>query len=735
MPKASPSASPDSPGGPDSATVGFVTRRALRFGLLALWIVVLVVSAGFAGKLGPVEKNDTASWLPTHAESTKVVDLQEAFTSRDPIPAVVVYERAAGLTDADKAKVAADAKSFATRKDLNGPVQGPTWSKDGTAAQVVVPLDIGTDYLNKAGGVVKKMREQAANGAGGMTTHIAGPAGGYADIGNSVNGADQALLFTTVLVVVAILLLTYRSPLLWLLPIVCSGIALTVAQAVIYALAKNGTVTVSADGSFILTILVFGASTDYALLLIARYREELRRHADRYAAMGVALRRTAGAVVASAATVAVSMMCLLAADMRSTAGLGPVFAIGVVCGLVTMLTLFPVLLVLCGRWIFWPRRPEFGSQDTAATGGLWARLGDAVAKRRRTTWVATALVLGALALGVVQLKPVGLTDEQSFRGAHDSVAGEKVLAAHFEVGTGSPLVIISTTGAADRARQAVAGTPGVVAASLTSPVTKGGHTYFEATMSMSPDSQAAYKTVTRVRDHVHTAVGDQAQVGGETALKLDTSHASRHDRNLITPLVLLVVFLVLMLLLRSVVAPLVLITTVALSFGAALGASALLYRHVFDFGAEDPTYPLYTFVFLIALGVDYNIFLMTRVREESVRHGTRRAARIGLAVTGGVITSAGLVLAGTFATLASLPVTLITELGLTVAIGVLLDTFIVRSVLVTALTLEIGRFMWWPSALFRRRDEPEHDGVRPPAAGRLPEPHGPGVSVPSTAEE
>lgn len=712
---------------------GFAGSRALRLSLLGLWIVVLAVSAGFAGKLGPVEKNDTASWLPSHAESTKVVRLQEAFTSRDPIPAVVVYARSSGLTTADRTKITADAAMFGRRKDLDGPVVGPEWSKDGTAAQVVVPLDIGTDYLDKAGGVVKEMRGQAAAGAHGLTTHIAGPAGGYADIGNSVNGADEALLFTTVLVVVAILLLTYRSPLLWLLPVVCSGVALTVAQAVIYALAKSGAVTVSADGAFILTILVFGAGTDYALLLIARYREELRRHEDRYAAMAVALRRTAGAVVASAATVAVSMLCLLAADMRSTAGLGPVFAIGVACGLVTMLTLFPLLLVLCGRWIFWPRRPEFGTPDPTGSG-IWGRLGDATARHRRTTWVAASLVLGALMVGLTQLNPVGLTDQQSFRGRHDSVAGEKLLAAHFEVGTGSPLVVVSSAAAADRARAAVAGTPGVVAGSLTSPQTKSGHTYFQATMTMPPDSQAAYRTVARVRDRVHEAVGDQAQVGGETALKLDTSRASRHDRDLITPLVLLVVLLILSLLLRSLVAPLVLIATVVLSFGAAMGASAFLYRHVFHFGAEDPTYPLYTFVFLIALGVDYNIFLMTRVREESARHGTRRAARVGLAVTGGVITSAGLVLAGTFATLASLPVTLITELGLTVAIGVLLDTFVVRSVLVTALTMDIGRFMWWPSALFRRDGAPTVS-EQPLEAGLTPEPEGTHLSVPRTAEE
>lgn len=730
MPQPSSAAQRDPAGGPERPAAGFVTRRGLRYGLLALWVIVLVVSAGFAGKLGHVEKNDTASWLPSGAESTKVVSLQQSFTSRDPLPAVVVYSRSSGLTAADRAKITADARTFGTRKDLNGKVQGPTWSKDGTAAQVIVPLDLGSDYLNKAGGVVKHMREAVAAGANGMTTHIAGPAGSYADIGNSVNGADAALLFATVIVVVAILLLTYRSPLLWLLPIVSSGIALTVAQAVIYALAKHGTVTVSADGAFILTILVFGAGTDYALLLIARYREELRRHADRYTAMAVALRRSAGAVIASAATVAVSMLCLLAADMRSTKGLGPVFAIGVACGLITMLTLFPLLLLLCGRWIFWPRKPEYGSPDPTGSG-LWARLGEAIARRRRVTWVAAALALGALALGITQLNAVGLTDQQSFRGHHDSVAGEKLLAAHFEVGAGSPLVIISTSAAADSARQAVASAPGVVKGSLTAPVTREGHTYFEATMTVPPDSQAAYTTVKQVRGRVHAAVGKDAQVGGETALKLDTAHASRHDRNLITPLVLLVVFLILMVLLRSVVAPLVLIATVGLSFGAALGASAFLFRHAFHFGAEDPTYPLYVFVFLIALGVDYNIFLMTRVREESALHGTRRAARIGLAVTGGVITSAGLVLAGTFATLGTLPVTLITELGFTVALGVLLDTFVVRSILVTALTLEIGRFMWWPSALFRRGDE-ARTGTRPLVGGGRT---GAGVSVPSTAEE
>ncbi|MFE5584790.1 MMPL family transporter [Kitasatospora sp. NPDC056531] len=676
----------------------------MRYAVLAFWVVAVVVASGLAEKVTDVQKNDLASFLPGKAESTQVVKLQESFTARNLLPAVVVYERASGLTAADKAKADADARTFAGRTDLVGKVEGPTLSADGNAAQIVVPLDLGSDYFNKAADVVHAMRDQAQRSADGMTVHVTGPAGTTADQAKATDGADSSLLLATIAVVVAILLITYRSPLLWLLPIISAGISLTCAEAVIYLFAKYGGLTVSSDGSFILTILVFGAGTDYALLLVARYREELIRHEDRFQAMAEALRRCGPALLASAATVALSMLCLLFADMNSTRGLGPVFAIGVITGLIVMLTLFPALLVLFGRWIFWPRQPRFGGEPPAASG-VWSRLSGGIARRPRTTWVVTALVLAGMALGMTQLNAVGLDDEQTFRTHQDSVAGQQALTRHFPSDAGNPLVVISAADQAGQVKQALTAISGIDAAGLSDPVVKGEHAYLTAPLSDPWHSKAAYATVDRARDAVHAVPGAHALVGGDTALNLDVDRSSRHDRNLIVPIALAVILGVLVLLLRSVVAPLVLVATVALSLAAAIGGSAFLFEHSFGFGAEDPSFPLFVFVFLISLGVDYNIFLMTRVREETTRHGTRRAMRIGLSTTGGVITSAGLVLAGTFAVLGVLPLTLITELGFAVAFGVVLDTFVVRSVLVTALTLDIGRRMWWPSRLSHHPDD------------------------------
>jgi RND superfamily putative drug exporter len=515
-------------------------------------------------------------------------------------------------------------------------------------------------------------------------------------------------------VVVLILLLTYRSPVLWILPVISAGVALTTAQAVIYLLAKHAGLVVNAQSAGILTVLVFGAGTDYALLLVARYREELRRHENRHEAMAVALHRAGPAIIASAGTVVVGMLCLLLAETNATKGLGPVSAIGIVVGLGVTLTLLPAMLVLVGRWIFWPARPTFGSAEVTVTG-IWARIGNAIARRPRITWVATAVVLAAMALGVVGLNANGLTNKEAFRGHPDSIVGEEILARHFSAGAGNPVIVTSDAGAADAVRTALAGTDGIDPASVTQPAIKDGHAVVQGTPVSAADSQPAFDTVVRVRNAVHRIPDANALVGGNSALNLDIRNAANRDRNLIIPVVLLVVFGILMALLRSIVAPVFLILTVVLSFGAALGASALIFRHVLGFGGADTSLPLFVFVFLVALGIDYNIFLMTRVREESERHGTRRGSLIGLAATGGVITSAGLVLAGTFAVLATLPLTAFAEIGFAVAFGVLLDTIVVRSILVTALNLDLGSRIWWPSRL-SRQTEPAVERELEPAA-------------------
>ncbi|MEU8819454.1 MMPL family transporter [Actinoplanes sp. NPDC048796] len=669
----------------------FVCGRRAKWIVLGLWIVILVLTAPLAGKLGSVEKNDNSAWLPGGAESTQVIEESRAFQPDDIAPAIVIYERTSGITEADMAQAQKAAAEMKNVPGVTGEVIGPIPSQDKQAVQIIVPVKIDADGWEALPDVADQIRQVAGPGA-----YLAGPVANAADSADAFAGIDGTLLYTTLIVVAIILLITYRSPVLWLFPIISAGVALVAAQAVIYLLAKYADLVVNAQSAGILTVLVFGASTDYALLLVARYREELRRHEDRHEAMQLALHRAGPAIIASAATVAIGMSILTLAELNSTSGLGPVAAIGVVVGLAAMVTLLPAMLVICGRWLFWPVKPKFGTAEPTATG-FWARLGGRIAKRPRRVWIGTALALGAMALGLLQLNAVGLTTAEQFTTEQPSVKAEQVLAAHFPAGGGQPVTVIASAGAAAEVKTAFAGVDGITA--VADPVVKDGKALIDGTLESSPDSEEAQRTVERVRDAVHAVPGADAIVGGTSAALLDINNANKHDNRLIIPLVLLVVLIILGLLLRAIVAPLILIATVVLSFAAALGVSVLVFRYIFDFPAEDTSFPLFVFVFLVALGIDYNIFLMTRVREEAQQHGTRKGALIGLAATGGVITSAGIVLAGTFAALASLPLVSFVEIGFAVAFGVLLDTLIVRSVLVTALNLDVGRHMWWPSKL------------------------------------
>jgi RND superfamily putative drug exporter len=681
---------------------GLPSGRWTKWAVLAFWIVVAVVAGPLAGKLNSAQKNDASAWLPKNAESTQVVELAKRFMPSDTFPAVVVYERSGGaITAADRARAASDAARFSGVAHVSGRVLGPIPARDGRALEVIVPIKVGKNGWNDIAPAVKQMRSVAGSDAGGLRAYVTGPAGYAADFSNVFEGFDSKLLYLTAAIVIVILLFTYRSPLLWLLPVACVFVALTAAQAVIYLLARHAGLTVNGQSAFILTVLVFGAGTDYALLLIARYREELRRHADRHEAMAVALHRAGPAIIASGSTVVLSLLCLLVAELNSTKSLGPVMAIGITVGLCAMITLLPALLVIFGRWMFWPVRPTLGSPEPTERG-VWARIGYRMAQRPRVVWLATALVLVGLAFGATGLKANGLQNQDGFRTKPEAVIGEQVLARHLPAGAGDPVQVIGNASAAQELRSAVTSTPGVTA--VTAPVVKDGLAFVEGTLTSSSDSQASFGTVDRLRAKVHAIPGADAKVGGGSAVNLDIQRASRHDRNLVVPIVLAVVFVILALVLRALVAPLLLVATVVLSFAATLGVSALVFNHVFKFAGADPSFPLWAFVFLVALGVDYNIFLMTRVHEESKRHGTRRGALIGLAATGGVITSAGLVLAGTFVALGSLPLVFITEIGFAVAFGVLLDTFVVRSVLVTALNLDVGRWIWWPSSLHRKPD-------------------------------
>ncbi|WP_405765936.1 MMPL family transporter [Streptomyces sp. NBC_01538] len=692
-----------------------VCGRRAKWLVLVLWLVLLFLAAPFAQKLTDAQDNDAASWLPGSAESTQVLRLSEDFRPEQ-IPAIVVYAREGGLTAADRALITKNAAQIRKLRDhgiRGAETRGPVYDRafDPRAAQILVPITMDEKGWQRIAPAVDSIRA-AAPGAAGLSVHITGPGGTSADFSKAFEGIDSTLLLAAMGVVVVMLLLTYRSPTLLVAPLLGVVAALLTAQALIYLLARHAGLTVNGQSAGILTVLVFGAGTDYALLLVARYREELRRHEDRHEAMALALHRAGPAVIASGATVVLSMLVLLAAEMNSTRGLGPVAAIGVAVALLAMMTLFPAVLVICGRWIFWPVIPRNGSADPTEHG-LLARVGRGIAVRPRMIWGVTAAALVACSFGLMQLRAEGLSNADAFTDKPDSIVGQQVSARYFPAGSGDPLVIVSNEAQAQQVGRAVAGTRGVVPTSLgLPPGTKPsfeGKVLFEATMTAPADSEAAKRTVDRVRDAVHAVPEADAQVGGGTAALLDMDRATTHDNLLIIPLVLAVVLLILSALLRALIAPLLLIGTVVLSFAAALGISALAFRHLFDYAGESTDFPLFVFVFLVALGIDYNIFLTTRIREETARLGTRKGVVTGLAATGAVITSAGLVLAGTFAALGTLPMVAFAEIGFAVALGVVLDTLVVRSVLVPALFLDVGPKIWWPHRLAR-----EDGGARAP---------------------
>jgi len=691
---------------------GALTGRRTKWLVLAAWIVIFAAGATFAQKLTDVQDNEASSWLPASAESTQALQRLTPFSDPDDIPTLVVYHRAGGLTAADYRAIGEQATELATlkgvvRQDGKPPVVAPAdeatgqreglVSRDGEVATAVLTFNFGANGWNDFPPVADRLR--ALTHLTGGEVHLAGPGGQAADAADAFAGIDGTLLYAALGVVVVILLFTYRSPFLWLLPILSSVVSLFTAEAVIYVLAKYAGLTVNGQSQAILSVLVIGAGTDYALLLVARYREELRRHDDRHEAMASALHRASPAIIASASTVAIGMLCLLLAEMNSTAGLGPVMAVGVVITLIVMLTLLPALLVVGGRWMFWPKRPTHGSAEPTTTG-LWARVGRRIAPRPRAVWVSTAVVLGVACLGLLTLHTGNIPNDEQYTKDYDSVIGQRTLTDHHLADTSTPIQVVAD---ADRAPAVVAAlrrTTGLGAVSDDVPAVDGVK-YIEVAQSLDPASDAAAAQVELARNVVHRVPGAHALVGGSAALFLDTERAAHRDNAVIIPIVLLVVMVILMLLLRALLAPALLILTVVLSFGAALGLSSLVFKLVYGFHMADSGFPLFVFVFLVALGIDYNIFLMSRVREETRTVGTRQGALVALSSTGGVITSAGLVLAATFAVLGTIPLVFLAEIGTAIALGVMLDTMIVRAILVTALNLDLGGRIWWPSRLDR----------------------------------
>jgi putative drug exporter of the RND superfamily len=805
----------------------FAAGRRAKWIVFAIWFVAIFIAAGGAnlpGKFEDAESNEATSYLPGDAESTHALDATEALQKGEIAPAVIIFRNESGLTAADRRTieedvgkmtekrfpgVVADGATAAAGGESQGskpgssavpeglppgcgtptstapgqpagyaPFVGPICSPDGKAAIV-------TAYI-KANGEgerivdpVKDWRDKISDKGGDLEVKVTGGAGFSADAIEVFEGINGTLLLAAVSLVIFLLIVIYRSPMFFLIPLIAVIFAELLSRSVGYGLTELG-VTVNGQSSSIMSVLVLGAGTDYALLLVSRYREELHHTVDKHEAMRTALASAGPAIFASAATVVAALLCLMLAKVNGTAGLGPIAAMGIACAALSMLTLLPALLTIFGRRAFWPFVPH--TPETApgpdqvsekarrgflegsglaalakvvlaslvvlvllplvllnwllrritaghfpslivgpldrrvftpyevrrhqkehaadATHGFWSRLGDRIAVSPRRVAVGSTAVLLILCGGLAFFS-TELTSEDSYRTEVESVEGQHLLDKSFPSGaTALTDVVVPDSADVPAVREAVANVDGVDAVSR--PVAAGQPgVLVQAILEPNPYSTEAFDLVNPIRDAAHK-VSPGTLVGGPTAVEFDVRDAAGWDSKVIPPIILLVVLLILIGLLRAVVAPLILIGTVILSFLAALGVGYFVIEFIFDFPGSDPSLPLFAFVFLVALGVDYNIFLIARAREETIRHGSQQGILRALAVTGAVITSAGIVLAGTFSVLAVLPLTFLTELGFVVAFGVLLDTFLVRSVLVPALALGVGDNFWWPSALSRR---------------------------------
>jgi putative drug exporter of the RND superfamily len=809
----------------------FAAGRRAKWVVFAIWFLAIFIAAGPAnlpGKFEDAESNEATSYLPGEAESTKALDATESLQKGEVAPAVIVFRRESGLTAADHRTIVEDvekmtgkrfpgvvadgataaaggkaqssqATSDATAKGLPpgcggpttevpgqpadyAPFVGPICSPDGKAAIVNAYIK-GNGEGERIVDPVKFWRDEISDPGGGLEVKITGGAGFSADAIEVFEGINGTLLLAALSLVIFLLILIYRSPMFFFIPLAAVVFAEILSRSIGYGVSELG-VTINGQSSSIMSVLVLGAGTDYALLLVARYREELHRTVDKHDAMRTALVSAGPAIFASAATVIAALLCLTIAKVNGTSGLGPIAAIGIACAALSMLTLLPALLTIFGRRAFWPFVPHtpetapsagevserarrrivegsafgalarvivacllvlvllplvlinwvlrrlsggwvpsliVGPLDRAifrpyevrrhklehaadATHGFWARVGNRVALSP-TRIMGGSLVVLLILCGGFAFFSTELTSEDSYRTEVESVEGQHLLDRSFPSGTTALTdVVVQDRADVQAVRSAVAGVDGVEAVS--DPVAQGPPgTLVQATLEPNPYSTEAFDLVEPIRKAAHE-VAPSTLVGGPTAVEFDVRDAAGWDSIVIPPIVLIVVLLILMGLLRAVVAPLILIGTVILSFLAALGVGYFAFDAIFGFPGSDPSLPLFAFVFLVALGVDYNIFLIARAREETIEHGSEQGILRALAVTGAVITSAGIVLAGTFSVLAVLPLTFLTELGFVVAFGVLLDTFLVRSVLVPAIALAAGDKFWWPSQLSKRGHDP-----------------------------
>ena len=673
----------------------------------------MLVALGFAvfAFVGlPLEATETTptNGLPDSAESVQVAKIQENFDVVEGSAAFIVYfseteftetqlEWIQGAFDPQKMMPAGGANEkfleFSNAEVMGEPFVPPAAiSEDGTTALITVPLD-ATDDFELTTERVETMRELAPESMpGGLNVYVTGPEAFIKDVGSIFEGADFLLLAFTAGVVAVLLLVTYRSPVLWLIPLAVVGTADGMAGIIARRVADFLGFVPDGSVTGILSVLVFGAATNYALLLIARYREELLNFEDRREAMRVAIRGAGPAILASGSTVAVALALLLLAEIEGRQVLGLVSAVGIVVAMVAGLLVLPSALVVFGRWIFWPFVPRVGGKNPYEKS-IWSKLGNAVSKKPLAVAAIGVAILGGLASGGLGIKN-GLSATEIFIEKPEAVLGQEVLAEAFPAGSATPTFVVLETAYVDQARELV-DIPGVV--EISDGQSDGNYSELRLVLDADPESTAALQVIRDLRASLDSLPeGVTALVGGQDASTLDVTDATARDQALLVPLILVSVFLILILLLRSLAAPIFLMVAVVGSFFSALGASWLIFQFVFGFPALDLTVLILAFLFLVALGVDYSIFLVTRAQEEARTIGTRAGMRKALGATGGVITSAGILLAAVFTVLGVLPLIALAQVGTIVGIGVLLDTLLVRTIIVPALAFVTGKKFWWP---------------------------------------
>ena len=672
----------------------FPTRHVSSRGraLLLLLLVLVVTGAIFAAPAPTPSKALVSSGLPSSYQSAEAELRQQQLPTPGVSPAIVVYSNTNGSALTDQGKAAIAGQSAALAKYAVGGQIGPAvYSPDGTVALVSVP--VSTVDQAAVPKTVEGIRAVATAGLpAGMKAQVTGEPAVITDIGKVFEGADTKLLAATASVVAVLLLITYRSPWLWLVPLTVVGIAEQLTTKLVALIAPHFGVVIDPAAAGITSVRVFGAATDYALLLIARYRDQLRSNESRFDAMSIALRKTAEPIIASAVTVTLALLSLMFAQQESLRAIGFSGAIGVIVAMLTGLFVLPAAMVVFGRKLFWPFTPNVG--DEPREGKFWGRVGESVRRRPLVVGAVALAALLVLALGIQGLS-VGLSQNEQFRVKPEAIAGQETLAKAFPAGSSSPVTIVTNPQSAQEVSAAVKAVPGV--ASVTPGASSGNVAEVNAILNAAPGTEESFTTIRAMRDAVAAVPGADAVVGGNDATSLDSKDAAARDAKVIIPIILVIVLAVLLLLLRSLVAPLLLVATVLVTYFAALGASWFIFKNVLGYPALDLQVLILSFLFLVALGVDYNIFLATRAREEAAHSDTRDGMLTALRATGGVITSAGVLLAAVFAVLGVLPLVALAQVGLIVCIGVLLDTLIVRTVLVPALAFILGEKFWWPA--------------------------------------